>query len=190
MLKIRSLRAPGFAAVLACLLAVPAAAGEIYSWRTENGAYAFTDDEKSIPARYREEAQRHSTAALDDYERFTPEDSAAKQGYAEPLEARLERLRAFNAGRAVGPAVATPASREKTVSLQVNGRDAPTVNVTAGENTAPVVIEAIRTRPEGKMVTRPSTVIRQGGRTLAIIKPRSREWDVNHDIIDEAELER
>ena len=40
------------------------------------------------------------------------------------------------------------------------------------------------------MVTRHSTVIRQGDRTLAIIKPRSREWDVNRDIIDEAELER
>ena len=189
-MKLRSHRAPGLAAVLACLLAVPAAAGELYSWRTENGAYAFTDDEKSIPARYREGAERRSTAALDSYERFTPEDSAAKQHYADALEARLERLRAFNADRAVGPTVATSASRDKTVSLQVNGRDAPTVNVTAGENTKPVVIETIQTRPEGKIVTRPSTVIRQGDRTLAIIKPRSREWDVNHDIIDEAELER
>ena len=189
-MKIRFQPAPGLVAALACLLAVPAVAGELYSWRTENGAYAFTDDEKSIPARYRDAAERRSTAALDDYERFTPEDSAAKQHYAEALEARLERLRALNAGRAVGPTVATSASGDKTVSLQVSGRDAPSVDITAGENSEPVIIETIRTRPEGKMVTRPSTVIRQGDRTLAIIKPRSREWDVNRDIIDEAELER
>jgi hypothetical protein len=38
------------------------------------------------------------------------------------------------------------------------------------------------------MVTRQTQVVRQGDRTLLIVKPRLREWNVTEDIIDEAEL--
>ncbi|MGI9591601.1 MAG: DUF4124 domain-containing protein, partial [Myxococcota bacterium] len=35
--------------------AAPASASEIYSWRTEDGGYSFTDDPNAIPARYRDQ---------------------------------------------------------------------------------------------------------------------------------------
>ena len=45
------------AAAFGAALAAPAVADPVYSWRTEDGGYAFTDDPKGIPARYRDQAQ-------------------------------------------------------------------------------------------------------------------------------------
>ena len=46
--------------ILVVALAGPAFAGDVWSWRSEDGAYAFTDDSKRIPAKHRAEAQRRS----------------------------------------------------------------------------------------------------------------------------------
>ncbi len=94
------------AAVLAVLLLLPvfpsaATAGRIYEWRTEDGTYAFTDDARRIPARYRGEARLRPTKPFADYEHLTTTDPGAGDAHARRLAERLERLRAFN--RASGP---------------------------------------------------------------------------------------
>ena len=58
------------AAITVCF-SLPAAASEIYSWRTEDGGYAYTDDAKAIPPRYRDRAQTQQTKGISSYKRLT-----------------------------------------------------------------------------------------------------------------------
>lgn len=60
-------------AVLALLLAAPAAQGKIYRYVDENGVTVFVDDESRIPARYREEVKSYQ-GQLD---HLTPEEREA-----------------------------------------------------------------------------------------------------------------
>ena len=104
------------AGLLALGLAAPAAAETVYSWRTEDGGYAFTDDEKAIPERYRAAAKPRQVGGLSGYERLTLEDPAATSRYAERLAARLDHLRSVNAPalrsetRSPGPATQAAAT--------------------------------------------------------------------------------
>jgi hypothetical protein len=182
------------ATVLAALLSSPAAADPVYSWRTEDGGYAFTDDPKSIPPRYRDQAKLRETARLHDYKRYTPSDDKAAARYAEQLDRRLDHLRRLNA-EPVAPSSGAPmvagAQLGPTVTMQSANDFEPSVEVASGgQSEEPVVVETLFTRPEGKMVTRQSVVVRQGDKTLAIVKNRLREWNVADDIHDEAELAR
>ena len=70
------LRTAAIAAVT-LIFALPALAGEIYSWRTEDGAYAFTDDAKAIPPRYRDQVETRKSEGLRDYPRLTTVNALA-----------------------------------------------------------------------------------------------------------------
>ena len=41
-----------------------ASAGTVYSWQTEDGTSAYTDDRKRIPARYRSQAKARSRSMV------------------------------------------------------------------------------------------------------------------------------
>ena len=94
----------GLAAVTGALIgfglstATPAAAGDIYSWKAGDGHVAFTDNPKNIPARYRDQVQVRETEGIEDYARFTGDDTADSDGYSEQLADRLEYLRWLNSG--------------------------------------------------------------------------------------------
>jgi len=178
------------AAALAAALSAPAAADPVYSWRTEDGGYAFTDDPKGIPARYRDQAQARETGRLHDYKRYTPADGAASERYAEQLTRRLEHLRAVNDDRVAssderGERGSRPRS---TISMQSANDFEPSVEFTENTGDEPIVVDTLFTRPEGKIVTRQTTVVRQGDKILSIVRPRLREWNVATDIHDESEL--
>src|SRR5262245_40483597 len=81
---------------LVCALSASARA-DLYTWRTEDGGYAYTDDPKQIPARYRSEAKQVARKPLSDYKRYTAQDADASARYAERLERRLATLREANA---------------------------------------------------------------------------------------------
>jgi hypothetical protein len=167
------------------------AGSNIYSWRTEDGVYAFTDDAKSVPARYRDQVQTRSSAALANYERFTPQVSGASDRYAEQLAARLEYLRTVNAA----PATEQLAERQqsgatRTISLRTGGDDSPSLEIAPGDSDKPIVVETVYTKPFGKVVTRESVVVRQGDKTLAIVKPRLRETNIVNDILSEEDFLR
>ena len=68
-------------ATVTLIFALPALAGEIYSWRTEDGGYAFTDDEKAIPPRYRDQIEIQRIEGLGDYPRLTTPDAGASDAY-------------------------------------------------------------------------------------------------------------
>jgi hypothetical protein len=185
------------------LAAAPASAGtKVYHWRTEDGTYAFTDDPKAIPDRYRDQVEVRALGGLDDYERYTPSVSsgppgheaagrtpaaagatAAGQGTAESR--RIEYLRALNA-----PAVRGRAGGDSTqrISIPTGDGNSPVIDVPVDGDQEPVVIEQVRTRPAGSMVTRTDLVVRQGDRLLTIVKPQANETNTTSDIVDEGEL--
>src|SRR5262245_29594225 len=73
-------------ALAALVLAGSAAADRAYyTWQTEEGAVAFTDDAKAIPEAYRKQAQRRTLRSLESYERLTPNDARATSDYAARL---------------------------------------------------------------------------------------------------------
>jgi len=170
-----------------------ATAEEVYSWRTQDGGYAFSDDEKAIPPRYRDQVEVRRMDGLEGYQRFTPKDDQATHRYEERLAARLEHLRALNrpaqAPSSGAPADSAAPPREQ-ITLRTGNRDAPGIDITtSSEGGEPVVVETILMRPKGKMVSQNVQVTRRGGKTIAIVKPRAREWNVS-DIIDEEELKQ
>ncbi len=177
--------------VLGAALATPAGAGTLYQWRTEEGTLAFADDLKQVPARYREQAQTRALGRLADYPRLTPQDAAASERYAERLSARLAELRQANAASqpAAGPGLA---GAPQALALRTGNGSAPLLELAVPDQAGsePLVVDTLFTRPAGKLVTRQSVVVRRGDETLAIVRPRLREWNVADDIHAEEELAR
>ncbi len=178
------------AATLIASVGVPAAAESVYSWRTEDGGYAFSDDPKAVPARYRDQVTVRETRRLSDYKRYTPSDGAANERYAEQLTARLEHLRAVNADgvAANAPRAEGGAQPRTSISLQSDDDFNPAVQINEATGNEPIVVDTLFTKPAGKIVTRQTTVVRQGDKILSIVRPRLREWNIATDIHDESEL--
>ncbi|MFQ5418407.1 MAG: DUF4124 domain-containing protein [Myxococcota bacterium] len=145
-----------------------AAAGEIYSWRTEDGGYAFTDDAKAIPARYRGQVKTQENASLESYPRLTAPVTGANEAYSQRLAERLAHLRALNRDLDIAYARRAPRPMAESLSVQT-GRFNISVPVEEGSD-GPVVIEKIRFRRDGEMATRHNLVVRQGRRPIAIIR--------------------
>ncbi len=174
---------------MAWVAPLPASAGTVYSWRTDDGGYAFTDDRDAIPAHYRDGVRTRSSVRLRNYDRYTPQVAGTGAAYAADLLARLEHLRAFNAKEPqsrIAPGTAGVEGAAATIRLSTGG-DAPTVDVRADGEGPPIVIETLYTRPDGGAVTRRSVVVRRGDKTLAVVMPRSRETNVN-EFVDERDF--
>ena len=60
------------ALILGLGVASTATAGEVYSWTTDAGVRAFTNDQKRIPSRYKTAAKKQTVGSLKAYERYTP----------------------------------------------------------------------------------------------------------------------
>ncbi len=168
----------------------PAAAKTVYSWRTEDGVYAFTDDRGAIPARYRAEARTRSSAHLRNYDRYTPQVPGIGDAYAAELAERLEHLREFN--REVPETRSRPQTAgfggvSETIRLSTGVENAPAIDIRSNGDGPPIVVETLFTRPEGGAVTRQSLVVSRGGKTVAVVLPRSVETNVN-EIIDERDF--
>jgi len=181
-------------ALAVLVFAAPALAERsYYAWQTEEGSYAFSDDAKAIPEAYRARAERRTLRPLAGYAQLTPADARATEEYAKRLDARLEQLRALSAAR---PADERPARAERqaagpTVALRTGGRGSPLIELgpLAAEGDEPVIVETLRAHPADRLVTRNNVVVRQGERTLTIVRSRGREWNVNEDIHVEDDLE-
>ena len=174
-------------AVLA--LGASAAIAEVYAWRTEDGGYAFTDDPDAIPARYQDQVTTRGSRGLDSYSRFTPQDSKATNEHAERVAERLERLRRFNASGAessLQPA-GSRGTRARSISVSTGRRDAQRIDIATEGDGGPLVVERVRTIGAGKATTNHSTLVKQDGKVVAIIKGRSRETNLS-DFIDEEDL--
>ena len=174
------------------LLAAPAFAGSLYSWRSEDGVYSYTDDLNAVPERYQDSAAASESKSLEDYDRFTVQVGKPGPGHEERLRERLHALR--EASEKVAAAVpsrdAAAQQGGAVVSLGSAGPGQPRVELSAADpNThEPIVIEPLITRRPGDSHTRRSTVIRQGDRTLVIVKGNLHQRSPTNDVIDERDL--
>jgi hypothetical protein len=182
----------------------PAAADtKLYHWRTDDGTYAFTDDPKAIPERYRAKVETRFMDGLDGYERYTPAVSSAPPERAKAVAAsttapntsanhpaaktsRIEYLRALNAPQ--HEPRGHDRGETRTLMIPTGGDDSPSIGVTTRDDDEPVIIETIRTHPEGLMVTRSDLVVRQGDQVITIIKPQANQTNTTSDIIPEEDL--
>ncbi len=162
-----------FAVGLAFLLATPAWAGDVYSWQTREGTLAFTDDQKRIPARYREDSTTRDMGRLVGYERYSGADEETKILYASRLNARLTRFR--SATGAV--ALALPSGEgEAAFLVRTSGSDRSVATQVGfpldGADEAPILTNNVRMMPENSIATRHVTIVRQGERILSVVTPQ------------------
>ncbi len=169
-------------------LAGPAFAGNVYSWVTEDGTYAFTDDSKRIPAKHRAEARKRPMGKLTRYERFTEVSSGTKEPYAERIRERRSALREMAATAPLGAVVGGLQSQGPGVVYSVpvsgggsgrgGGRGA-SIQVPVGDQASAgpglTTIESIRVKPRRNMATRHWTVIKTDGRIVTVIKGELRQ---------------
>ena len=187
MLKVKTgLRVGKFllGAILVAGLAGPAFAGNVYSWVTEDGTYAFTDDSKRIPAKHRAEARKRPMGKLTRYERFTPVSSASTKAHAKQLRERQMEFRKMAATAPMGAVVGAVGSRivggaDAHPVMFGSGRRGNLIQVPVGEmasaDSTPTTIESIRVKPRHSLATRHWTVIKQGDRLVTVIKGELRQ---------------
>jgi hypothetical protein len=183
---------PCASALVALVLAGPSTAGSYYSYRTDEGAYAFTDDVKAIPAAYRAGAKRHALRPLRAYERMTPSDARATSDYSKRLDERLAHLRGRNEQGRAEPAAGTVRGNASTIALQTGGENSPVLQITpaeGGDSSGPIIVETVAAKPAGGIVTHDNTIVRQGDQTLVIVRARPREWNLSEDIHIESDSE-
>jgi hypothetical protein len=138
-------------------------ADTVYTWTTDDGTVAFTDEDKRIPARYRDSAQQRELQGLSGYERYTPVESA-KQTAATPDVAAAPPS-------AAPVVVVTPA--QSGISVMTGGTRygqggviLPIDAAPAGDE--PLVIEHLRVKRDDSMATNHETVIRQGEKVISV----------------------
>ena len=183
MLKLKSLLRFGqflLGATLIISLAGPAFAGDVWTWRTEDGAFAFTDDSKRIPAKHRADAQRQSMGKLTRYERFTEVSSELDKPYADRIRERRSALREMSAAAPLGAVVGAAATSFPELIFGVpvtggNGRSGVSLSVAvAGSQTSSdselTTIESIRVTPRDSMASSHWTVVKKGDRIVTVIK--------------------
>ena len=190
MLK-RSLVVAGASALASSLLGAPIAA-DIIAYRTEDGVFAYTDDHDKVPARYAADAVTVRDSALHSYPRLTIEDTAAARAVSARLEKRLDYLRQANAASAAEREVAaTAAAKQTVISIPTTtaGANGPQIEIAAGASDAPIVVEPVHSKQDGRPLTRRTTIVKQGDKVLAVMKGISHHFNASTDVYDEDALE-
>ena len=189
MLKLKTATRIGrilLGAILFAGVAGPAVAGNVYSWVTEDGTYAFTDDPKRIPAKHRDGASARPMGDLKRYERYTVDRTG--KAYGDRLRQRQTDLR--DRAATIAPAVsAGPASgvgsglnfvlpttgggspgghRGAQMQLPLGGR-------AALDSDEPITVESVRMQPTSGQASRHWTIVKKGDRVLSVIKGENRD---------------
>ncbi|MEE2663679.1 MAG: DUF4124 domain-containing protein [Myxococcota bacterium] len=160
---------------ISMMFSVPAVAGTVYQWVTDDGVYAYADVLKRIPKRYRSQAEKRSLGSLESYERWTPSDRRAMGTYVGRLASNLERLRALN--RSLEPMDPMGTRAPVRVRLSNGGSGAGLDIPVAGEG--PVVVEQLHTKLGNDQATRSISLVRQGDSVVAMIIAQDNVRDVD-----------
>ena len=156
-----------FAAALALGLVPRIAAADYWRYTTENGSLAFTDDAKSVPAKYRASAERIPEAKLADYHRLSVVEST-------PGRATPKDVTPPPAPVAAAEPVAPAGPKGAVVSLNVGGIR---LDVDADGDEPIYVDKQQYNDADGSFIDRngympPTTIIRRGDKPLAYIDER------------------
>jgi len=155
-----------------------ATAGTVYSWQTEDGTMAYTDDAKRIPARYKDQARRSTLQPLGSYARYTPLETS--EAYGERLTERRTELQTEATS-------AAPDARTDYLTLRPGARGSEGgLAIAMPEGAGPLEIEEVRAQGPGN-ATRHLTVVKRDGEVIAVIKAE-RNQSPNTSTIDEDDL--
>ena len=191
MLK-RNLILAGASALASSLLAAPIAA-DVIAYRTEDGVFAYTDDHDKVPARYAADAVTVRDSALQTYPRLTLEDTPAARAVTSRLEKRLDYLRQLNAASTAEREVAANSAAKSTVISIPTGTGGngtqPSIEIAAGASDAPIVVEPVHSKQDGRVTTRRTTIVKQGDKILAVMKGQSHHFNASSDVYEEETLE-
>lgn len=187
----------GVGIALVALTALPASAGTAYRYTAADGSVAFTDDLERVPDRHRADTKAIQTGSLSGYSRLTPAKVGAGEEQAEKAYARLERLRELRASRAREQAFMTASAGGGPVAGKITGFEATvevngaTIRLPAGGSggDGPLIVEEVRSRPHGRIVTRRSTVIRRGDEILMVVRREQGSQTNVSDFYDERDLD-
>jgi len=183
---------------LVLAMAAPAGAGTVYRWRTDDGTLSYSNLRKQIPERYRAKAEVVQLGSLHGYKRYTPQGAAGTQAHARSTADYLARLRALNASldreerlARMGYGRPGPEGPPRSLGGVLVGANTPTQYMLSGAGSdEPVVVEQVRYRVPDSMATRTDTIVRQGDRTLLVVKPKKNQVGLDsEDLPDESELE-
>lgn len=159
---------------LALGLAAPSLADTVYTWTTEDGTVAFTDDVKHVPARYRSVVRVKVMESLDGYHRYTPVTPN------ENLHASDVQVAAQQA--ATPGVIVVPVERQAGMSAVVGGSryggGGVIMPVESNGSDEPMIIENRRVKPKNSMATSHETVVKQGDRVIMIRRDEKnhRDW--------------
>jgi hypothetical protein len=176
---------------LVLTFALPAAARDIYAWRTDDGVYAFSGEIDAVPERYRDEVEVRRSASLTDYRRYTAEDDAAADRYEEELAERLALLRDDRVGQPAMQPTGTAATRAPDyVTVRSGGRNGGGVEVSTPISGGDAALETdtVNMRRKNGMLTQPVRVTRRGDKIISVDKPRNRVYSLD-DVVDEGDLD-
>ena len=161
----------------------PAFAGNVYSWVTENGTYAFTDDSKRIPAKHRADVKKRPMGKLTRYERFTEVSSESNQPHADRIRERRLALRNVTTAAPMGAVVGAVQPQTSGIMYAVpasgnsggrGGGAGASIVVPVGNqasaDSGPTTIQSVRVKPRRNMATRHFTVVKNGDRIVTVIK--------------------
>lgn len=190
MLKVKTVLRFGeilLGALLVASLAGPALAGSVYSWRSEDGSFAFTDDPKRIPAKHKAEAKKRYVGKLSRYERYTKLTADVDKPYTERLREQQSAMRQAKMATPPGVVIGSTATTQADVFYGLPasggrgraGAGASYIVPLDGDRTMsdnrPTTIESIRVKPVNSMATRHWTVVKKGDRIVSVIKGELRQ---------------
>ncbi len=161
-------------AIAGLAVAAPTLAGTVYSWTTDDGTMAYTDDAKRIPAKYKAKAKQRQLGKLKNYDRFTESHVKYAKPYEKRVDERLEALRPTPpAVSAAPPGMVVGAPRVLGVGLQRG--DIDQLNFPVGELTdEPIVTSNHRIRSRDSIATQDVQITKQGDKVISVsISPRN-----------------
>ena len=171
------------AAGLLLALAGVAEAKVVYRWNTDDGVYAFTDDPKRIPEKYRSEAKASPMRSLKGCRNYTPAQRSGTQAHLRQMQKAAKDLSQLNArlyGEGQGAPVAVYGTPPEEAVLRVGTAGQTQVEIQSADlSDEPFVIEQKRYYVPGLDSTRRDTIVRQGDKIIAITKPLPHQDDVS-----------
>lgn len=152
-------------------------ADTVYTWTTEDGTVAYTDEDKRVPAKYRDQVQVKVMDGLDGYHRFTPVEAPEEVASVGADASTV----ATGDGVATAPGTVRVAPTKPGVSVISGGSrygsGGVIVPTDSGTSDEPIVIEKRRVKRSDSMATTHETVVRQGDRVISIRRDESSQRD-------------
>lgn len=143
----------GIACMATALVTTPALAlADYFTYQTENGTLAYTDELKRVPARYRDSAKRHLDQSFWNYSRLTPVPKGASYAPAESVFGDTETAE-----------FSSPTTTSSDIQIQAD-RD---LEITVPEGEGPVKVTRRTVWERG--ASRRQVVVSRGDETVAVI---------------------